>query len=472
MLESLSPYLEYKDSEQLCFGQIPKHWKVLRNGKIFSQHNQTGFPDLPILEVSLKTGVRVRDFENSKRKQVLTNRENYKRVGKGDIVYNMMRMWQGAVGVAPTDGLVSPAYVVASPLPEVDSRYYSYLFRTHSYMNEVNKYSRGIVTDRNRLYWDEFKQMPSLYPPSNEQKKIADFLDDHGRKVSRLIRIKRKQIGLLKELKQAIINQVVTKGLNSNVKMKYSGIEWLEDIPEHWECNKIKRVAQINPSRGDILKGYSPDDEVVFLPMEKVSVYGDVDDSEMRPIKEIKDGFTYFEKNDVVVAKITPCFENGKGACLDKLSTNIGFGTTEFIVLRAHNDKILPQYLYLITRTSYFRLLGTDVMTGAAGQKRVPIDFIANFTIGIPNITEQQTIVDYINQKVAIIDKHILAIEKEIDLITEYRTRLISDVVTGKVDVREIVVENTSEEDSDLDLIDDEESLEDEEVGAMEEVEV
>jgi type I restriction enzyme S subunit len=110
---------------------------------------------LPILEVSLKTGVRVRDMENLKRKQVMTDREKYKRADKGDIAYNMMRMWQGAVGAAPVEGLVSPAYVVARPFAGTDTRYFSYLFRTAAYMTEVDGYSRGIVKDRNRLYWQD-----------------------------------------------------------------------------------------------------------------------------------------------------------------------------------------------------------------------------------------------------------------------------------------------------------------------------
>ena len=139
----LAPYPEYKDSGQPFLGEIPAHWNLFRNGRLFSQRNETGFGELPILEVSLKTGVRVRDMENLKRKQVMFDREKYKRAAQGDIAYNMMRMWQGAVGVAPVNGLVSPAYVVVRPFPEVDCRYFSYLFRTASYMNEVDAYSRG-----------------------------------------------------------------------------------------------------------------------------------------------------------------------------------------------------------------------------------------------------------------------------------------------------------------------------------------
>jgi hypothetical protein len=153
--------------------------------------------------------------------------------------------------VVPTDGLVSPAYVVARPLPDTESRYYDYLFRTTAYMNEVNKYSRGIVTDRNRLYWDEFKQMPSIYPPLDEQRKIAAVLASHERIVRRFIRDKRRQIELLNEQKQAIIHQAVTRGLDPNVRFKPSGIEWLGDVPEHWEVCTLKQVAAFHLSGVD-----------------------------------------------------------------------------------------------------------------------------------------------------------------------------------------------------------------------------
>jgi type I restriction enzyme S subunit len=143
----LKPYSNLKDSGLPWSGKIPAHWNLYRNGRLFAQRNETGFGELPILEVSLKTGVRVRDMDNLKRKQVMADREKYKRAAKGDIAYNMMRMWQGAAGVAPVDGLVSPAYVVVKPYHETNSRYFSYLFRTAAYMNEVDAYSRGIVKD-------------------------------------------------------------------------------------------------------------------------------------------------------------------------------------------------------------------------------------------------------------------------------------------------------------------------------------
>ena len=148
-MRALKPYPEYRHSGVDWLPQVPAHWEILRNGRLFAERNETCFPDLPILEVSLRTGVRIRDMEGG-RKQQMADRAKYKRAAEGDIAYNIMRMWQGAVGIAPCDGLISPAYVVARPLEEVEPRFYTYLFRTTAYMREVDFASRGIVPDRNR----------------------------------------------------------------------------------------------------------------------------------------------------------------------------------------------------------------------------------------------------------------------------------------------------------------------------------
>jgi type I restriction enzyme S subunit len=470
----LIPYAEYKDSGQPFIGKIPTHWNLFRNGRLFSQRNETGFGELPILEVSLKTGVRVRDMDNLKRKQVMADREKYKRAAKGDIAYNMMRMWQGAVGVAPVDGLVSPAYVVVCPFPEADCRYFSYLFRTTAYMNEVDAYSRGIVKDRNRLYWQDFKRMPSPVPPVEEQRHIARFLDAVGGKARRFIRNKRRLIDLLKEQKQNIINQAVTRGLDANAKFKPSGVEWIGDIPEHWEATKLKRVVSFNPSKSETRANPTDEEKVVFLPMENISTNGEIDSTAKRTLSEVWNGFTYFRRGDVVVAKITPCFENGKGAYLNGLESDFGFGTTELIVLRP--SKVIDgAFLRFLTSTKQFLLLGEQYMAGAAGQQRIPSDFVKNYPIGLPPIDEQREILEHIQKKSVEIDQAITRAQREIELMREYRTRLIADVVTGQVDVRGIEVPEVAEAEADAysplheevsadadDLLDGEDCMEDE----------
>ena len=210
----LDPNVRLNPSGVEWLGDVPEHWEVRRNGRLFMQRNETGFPSLPILEVSLRTGVRVRDFENSDRKQAMGDREKYKRAVRGDVAYNMMRMWQGAAGVAPVDGLVSPAYVVARPLSGTESRYFTYLFRIPAYMGEVDKYSRGIVKDRNRLYWEDFKQIPSPYPPLSEQVAIADAIESASEEIDTATHQVHREIALLREYRTRLIADVVTGKLD------------------------------------------------------------------------------------------------------------------------------------------------------------------------------------------------------------------------------------------------------------------
>ena len=205
----LDPDVRLKPSGIDWLGEVPEHWEVVRNGRLFVQRNETGYPELPILEVSLRTGVGLRDVENSGRKQMMAVRGDYKRAVKGDIAYNMMRMWQGAIGVAPVDGLVSPAYVVAKPLRGTEPRYFSALFRTSGYMAEADKYSRGIVKDRNRLYWEDFKQMPSPCPPPHEQVQIADAIDQVAAARNDGASRMRRQIDLLQEYRTRLTSDVV-----------------------------------------------------------------------------------------------------------------------------------------------------------------------------------------------------------------------------------------------------------------------
>ncbi len=429
-------YPAYQESGLPWVPKVPQGWNVLRNGRLFAHRVQTGFPDLPILEVSLRTGVRVRDMENLKRKQVMSQKEKYKRAAKGDIAYNMMRMWQGALGPAPVDGLVSPAYVVIKPFEEANSTYYSYLFRTDAYMREVNKFSRGIVADRNRLYWDQFKQMPALVPPRPEQDQIVAYLRAQDAHIARFIKAKRDLIGLLTEQKQTIVEGAVTQGLNGPVTKRGSGIDWVARIPAHWETCKLKHIALFNPSRSESAARRLSDEAVSFLPMECITSDGKLQNVESRNISEVWEGYTYFRRNDVVMAKITPCFENGKGGLLDTLPMDIGFGTTEFIVLRPVVRRVRPAFLATLLSLKTFRILGADAMTGAAGQQRVPLDFVKNFQIALPPLEEQDEILVSLGTATEEQDSAIERIKSEIALIREYRDRLIADVVTGQVDVR------------------------------------
>ncbi|GGG22147.1 hypothetical protein GCM10010916_43480 [Paenibacillus abyssi] len=477
MLDDLFPYSEYKDSGLPYFGLIPTHWKVLRNGQIFSQRNQTGFPDLPILEVSLKTGVRVRDFDNSKRKQIMSDRGKYKRAAKGDIAYNMMRMWQGAVGVAPVDGLISPAYVVASPFSGVDSRYYSYLFRTQSYMNEVNKYSHGIVADRNRLYWDEFKQMPSLFPPSDEQKKIADFLDAHGRKVSRLVRIKRRQIELLKELKQSVINDAISRGVNTNIQLKPSGIDGLGEIPEHWELVMCKRILTLltdytaNGSFGDLAKN------VTYLDAgyARAIRLTDLRTNLFNPGVYVSEhAYNYLKKSKLFGGEflIANVGAHAGYACIMPKVSYPATLAPNMMMAKFRQDRILIDFIVEAVNCNYVQAQLKIKANKSAAQPKINKDDFKQVILAIPSLEEQIQILNYIALKTEKLNRSIVSIENEISLIIEFRSRLIADAVTGRKHIGEIVIGESLSEDSDLDITNDDALIDNEDVADLEECEV
>ena len=211
----LNPIAPMKDSgsdrgDARWIGEIPVHWDMLRINWLFTEKDETNYPDLPLLIVSINSGVTVRDMDDENRQQLAEDFNVYKRALVGDISFNKMRMWQGAVGVVPQDGLVSPDYVVARPNDFINSTYYGFLFRTREYLAEFVKKSRGIVWDRNRLYWDDFKSIFAIVPPLEEQHQIVDFLNTKNEEITFASDKVKNQIQKPQELKSTLINSAVT----------------------------------------------------------------------------------------------------------------------------------------------------------------------------------------------------------------------------------------------------------------------
>ena len=443
----LAPYPEYKDAVVSWVGSIPAHWPEKRAKYYFKEIDDRSLTgDEEMLSVSHITGVTPRSQKNVTMFKAESN-VGQKRCQPGDLIINTMWAWMSALGVSNHAGIVSPAYGVYRPRSNQDYDYYylDSLLRIEGYRSEYICRSTGIRSSRLRLYPDKFLSMPVVCPPQEEQQAIARFLKAQDRLFRKFIRNKRRFIELLKEQKQNVINQAMTRGLDPKVKFKPSGVEWIGDIPEHWDATKLKRVVSFNPSKSETRANPADEEKVVFLPMENISVNGDIDCSEKRTLSEVWNGFTYFRRGDVVVAKITPCFENGKGAYLKGLESDFGFGTTELIVLRP-SKAIDGAFLRFLTSTKQFLLLGEQYMTGAAGQQRIPSDFVKNYPIGLPPIKEQREILEHIQEKSAEIDQAITRAQREIELMREYRTRLISDVVTGQVDVRGIEVPEVADD--------------------------
>ncbi|MET3605938.1 type I restriction enzyme S subunit [Sphaerotilus sulfidivorans] len=429
MIAGLKPYADYMDSGLPWLGQVPAHWKAVRNSSLFGQRTQTGYAELPILEVSLKTGVQVRNFGKANRKQVMSDPGKYKRAAKGDLAYNTMRMWQGALGVCPVDGLVSPAYVVARPYPGVEPRYFAALFRTDDYMAEIDSASRGIVKDRNRLYWDQFKQMQSPCPPLAEQAAIVKFLDWANGRLDRTIRAKRKVIALLMEQKQVIVRRAITHGLDSSALMKSTGVPWLGDIPRHWSIKRFKFLAKINSGQVDPRK-FPYRDMVLIAPNHIESGSGRLRSQQTAAEQGADSGKYLVSRGQIVYSKIRPNLRKAIISPSDCLCS------ADMYPITPKQSELLPDYLLLLLLSQPFTKFAVDSSMRVAMPK-VNREALADCPLWYPSISEQADILKNVASENQPIDDAINRLNREINLLREYRTRLIADVVTGKLDVRE-----------------------------------
>ena len=212
-------------------------------------------------------------------------------------------------------------------------------------------------------------------------------------------------------------------------RYKDSGVEWLGEVPEHWDVKRLRFIAMLNPSKSEVSK-FDRETVISFLPMEAIGIDGTINLEHEKAISEVETGYTFFREGDVTIAKITPCFENGKGAVMKGLLNGIGFGTTELIVARPETDQTFSEYLHWIFTSAPFRNLGESYMYGAGGQKRVPDDFVQNFSLGLPPLPEQRSIATFLDRETTKIDELIAEQRQLIDLLKEKRQAVISHAVT------------------------------------------
>lgn len=428
-------YPAYKDSDIEWVGEIPDRWSSKPLFALFKERQVPNEGNKETNVLSLSYGRIIRRDTESNFGLLPESFETYNIVEPLDIVLRLTDLQNDKrslrCGLVQEKGIITSAYLTLEKKAEVDSKYMYYLLHNYDIWKVFYSMGGGV---RQAIKFDDLKRLPILFPSLDEQRSIVSYLDCKTVQIDDLISKKEEMIQLLKEERIAIINQAVTKGIDPKVEMKDSGIECLGDIPAHWELKRLKYVAYINPPRPDSI---AEESSVVFIAMESMNNDGTYDNSVMRQYSEVKTGFTCFAEDDVIFAKITPCFENGKGALLRNLGTGIGFGSTEFHVLRSIKDITTPNYLYFLTMSGLFRRLGEAFMQGVAGQKRVTSDFVRNFIIGVPPINEQKAISAFLSANLSKIDTQIGREQRSIELLREYRTSLISEVVTGKIDVRE-----------------------------------
>lgn len=434
-------YPEYKDSGVKWLDKLPLNWSTEKTKRMFSlKRNLVGHlsGSFQLLSLTLN-GVVPRDISSGEGK-IPASFDTYQSVQAGDLIFCLFDIDETprTIGLAEQDGMITGAYNVYSCMDKCLPSYAYYYFLHIDSFKGLKPFYTGL---RKVVRAETFGCIEMPNPSLSEQEKICLFLDHETAKIDNLIEKQQQLIDLLKEKRQAVISHAVTKGLNPDVPMKDSGVEWLGEIPEHWLCTKIKYIALLTPKKSSV--NFKNNDECTFIPMEKLKRNSLVTD-ESKLIRDVINGYTYFEDDDLLLAKVTPCFENKNIAVARGLVNNIGFGSTEIYVLRP-TEKIRVNYLLYRLQEDNFIRTATGAMTGAGGLKRVPSDFLLNYPIAIPPKPEMDAIVAYINAQEVHYDLMEKNATQAVQLLQERRTALISAAVTGKIDVRDWVVPDTQD---------------------------
>ncbi len=423
----MKKYEEYRDSGVEWIGEIPKHWECKRLGNWFEERRiKVSDKDFEALSVT-KKGI-VPQLDNVAKSN---DSDNRKLVKKGDFVINSRSDRKGSSGLSNLDGSVSLINIVMKPR-FIEGNFINYLLKSNGFIEEFYRNGHGIVADLWTTRYDEMKFIHLAIPPLQEQKAIADFLDDKCAKVDALVSVKEQQIALLKERRQAVIHQAVTKGLDSNIERKDSGIEWIGDIPKHWITLKVKYNFILSgggtPSKennsywnGNIPWVSPKDMKSLYINRTEDLITEDaIKNSSVKLIS--KGSLLMVVRSGILQRTIPVCF------------ANIPLTINQDIKAITANGAIgITFFYYFIKGTESFLL--KDWVKDGATVESIEIPYFLNYYVPIPPIAEQQTIVTYLEAQTSKIDQAIVQKQEQILKLKEYKQSLINEVVTGKVKV-------------------------------------
>lgn len=417
-------YDTYKDSGVKWIGEIPSHWEVIKSKYLWKESfsiSENGNEEL--LSVSQYDGIT--PAKGDSRSESL---EGYKIVSENDLVINIMLAWMGGLGVSKFDGIVSPAYCVYKLTKDSNPKYLHYLYKTPLYLAEFARHSSGVIPSRWRMYTDDFGQVVSLLPPRKEQDAIVGYLDEKMAKIDAAIAQQQKMIDLLNERKQIIINRAVTKGLNPNAKMKDSGVEWIGEVPEGWNCRRLRFIGEANNG-------------LTYSPLDMVDEGNGI---LVLRSSNIKDGKLVFEDNvyvkdvpqKLMVQKddIIICSRNGSASLVGKCAIvedelQASFGAFMMRFRSKYNSKYV-YYLLTAAISHYKQLFATSTIN------QLTLGIFADIKMSITlDEDEQKCIAEKLDLICGKLDTYIGICNKQISLLQERKQIIINEVVTGKIKV-------------------------------------
>ncbi|WP_304063630.1 restriction endonuclease subunit S [Pedobacter glucosidilyticus] len=405
----LKKYDSYKDSGVEWLGEIPEGWKISKLGVILTPVSENNRVDLPLLSITREKGVILRDLENETENHnfIPDDLSNYKVLRKGQFGMNKMKAWQGSYGISQYDGIVSPAYFIFNLRTDVHAKYFHYAIRSKLFISFFGSASDGVRIGQWDLSKARMREIPFLVPHLQEQTAIANFLDKKSALIEQAIAIKEKQIELLKERRQILIHQAVTKGLDKNSKLKDSGVEWIGEIPEGWEVKALKYIARLQSGETISSEKFTE---------EGYPVFGG------NGFRGYTDRFTN-EGEFILIGR--------QGA----LCGNVNFAKGQFFA----SEHAIVVYIInnesLIWLGEAIKIADFNRLSQSAAQPGIAVNVIKNILFPYPSKTEQEQISKYIENVSNKISNTISLKEKEIEKLKEYKASLINSAVTGKIKV-------------------------------------
>ena len=426
---------EMKDSGIEWIGEIPVDWSMKRVKHIFTRKNEKAMQENPTILSLARDGVKVRDISNNEG-QIAESYYNYNPVEEGDLLLNPMDLYSGAnCSISKVQGVISPAYINLKANAGVNPAFYDYYFKVQYWLMAFFSYGKGVSYDnRWTLSAETLMNYPVVSLSYDEQCKRADYLDRKCSQIDSIITRQQEVIEKLKAYKLSVITEAVTKGLNPDVPMKDSGVEWIGEIPEHWTMVRLKFLLSqiidcphetpIYSADGDYLVIRTADQDLGKLRADEDMYRLDEDEYQSR-IRRMS-----LEKDDLVYGREG---ERWGLACLVPESNKYCLGQ-RMLQFRCKRDMFSPRFAMWALNSKFVYLQGA-VDTIGSTSPHVNISTVRNFLIPVPEISEQQEIAEYIDKKILQLDKEVEQRENLICKLNEYKKSLIYEVVTGKKEV-------------------------------------
>jgi len=448
VIGDLKPYAEYKDSGLPWLGHVPGHWWVRPAFGAFKPNKARNIGMKEKTVLSLSYGRIVIKPAEKLHGLVPESFETYQIVDPGDIVLRTTDLQNDhtslRVGMVRDRGIITSAYLALRALSGVSPDYGFQFLNVWDSSKAIYGYGSGL---RQNLDFSHFKRMLIPIPPPEEQAAIVRFLDWANGRLERAIRAKQKVIALLNEQKQAIIHRAVTRGLDPSVPLKDSGVPWLGEIPKHWEPRRLKSMLARNDG-GVWGSDFAPDGTIVLRSTEQaMDGSWQINDPAVIRLSDSQVKSALLEVGDIVVTKSSGSPSHiGKASLVTREIAEMRCCYANFMQRLRTAHELAPEYLNLFLNSKTGRMHYQYSSTSTTGLGNLTRETIATLPIPVPDRSEQAHVLDGVQQRLKPIDEAISRLEREITLLREYCTRLVADVVTGKLDVREAATRLPDEE--------------------------